>query len=189
MKISVNTLKPGFIIEHQNELWRVNKTQHVKPGKGGAYVQAELKNVRSASKLNERFRASETIERARLEQKRCTFLYREKDDFHFMDDTSYEQFSLHIDFVGEDVAVFLSDGLSLHVEFHEEDALAVMLPSQLTLEIAEAEAVVKGQTAASSYKTATLENGLPILVPPYIEAGEKIVVNTSEKTFVERAKS
>ena len=186
MKINGNEIKPGMVIEHQGSLWVAVKTNAVKPGKGGAFNQVEMKNLINGSKLNERFRASETVERARLEQKDFQFLYEEGDNLVFMDTSTYEQLELQKDFVG-DRAAFLQDGMTVSVEMHEERPIGVNLPDQVTLAIAEADPVVKGQTAASSYKPAVLENGVRVMVPPFIEAGEKIVVDTGEITYLRRA--
>lgn len=186
MKINGNEIRPGNVIQHKGHLWVAVKTQHVKPGKGGAFAQVELKNLVDGSKLNERFRSSETVERVRLEQKEYQYLYADGDMLTFMDTESYEQISLASDFVGERAA-FLQDGMMVTVESHEGKALGVALPEQVTLEITETEPTVKGQTAASSYKPATLENGLRVMVPPFISTGERIVVDTNETTYVRRA--
>ena len=186
MKINGNEIKPGNVIEHAGSLWVAVKTMAVKPGKGGAFNQVELKNLINGTKLNERFRSSETVERVRLEQKDFTFLYAEGDNLVFMDTESYEQLQLQRDFVG-DRAAFLQDGMTVTVELHEERPIGIQLPEQVTLTIREADPVVKGQTAASSYKPAILENGVRVMVPPFIEAGERIVVETTEVTYLRRA--
>jgi elongation factor P len=186
MKVNGNQIRPGNVIEHQNSLWVAVKTQAVKPGKGGAFNQVELKNLLNGTKLNERFRANETVEKVRLEQKDFTFLYEQGDDLVFMDTESYEQLNLQKDFVG-DRADFLQDGMTVTVELYEERPIGISLPDQVTLAVAEADPVVKGQTAASSYKPAVLENGVRILVPPFIAAGERIVVDTNEITYLRRA--
>ena len=186
MKMNGNEIKPGNVIEHQGSLWVAVKTNAVKPGKGGAFNQVELKNLINGSKLNERFRASETVERVRLEQKDFQFLYAEGDNLMFMDSESYEQLELNTDFVGERAA-FLQDGMTVTVELHEELPIGIQLPDQVTLEVAEADPVVKGQTAASSYKPAKMENGVRVMVPPFIEAGERIVVDTNEIAYLRRA--
>ncbi len=186
MKINGNDIRPGNIIQHKGELWSAVKIQAVKPGKGGAFAQVELKNLVTGSKLNERFRATETIERARLDQDEYQFLYAEGEMLVFMDTTSYEQIELHKDFVGERAA-FLQDGTMVKVESFEEKPIGVELPDQVTLEVSETEAVVKGQTAASSYKPATMENGVRVMVPPFIKQGEKIIVQTSDITYLRRA--
>lgn len=187
MKINGNEIRPGYVIQHDGSLWIAVKTQAVKPGKGPAYAQVELKNLVDGRKLNERFRSSETVERVRLEQKDYTFLYEEGDSLVFMDDETYDQTSIAKDFLG-DRAAFLQDGMKVVVESYEETALGVKLPDTVVLEVTETEAVVKGQTAASSYKPAILSNGVRVMVPPFITTGEKIVVDTNEVTYVERAK-
>ena len=188
MKISVNSVKVGNIIEHQNSIWRVVKTQHVKPGKGGAYLQAELKGVKSGTKLNERFRSSETIEKVRLETKKCQFLYEELDILYLMDNENYEQFSVNKSVIAEELLPLLEEGMNVDVESYGEEVISLVLPPTLMVEVIEAEAVVKGQTAASSYKSATISNGVRIQVPPYINNGDMIVINTEDRSFVERAK-
>jgi elongation factor P len=186
MKINGNEIRPGNVIEHDNSLWIAVKTQAVKPGKGPAYNQVELKNLINGSKLNERFRSSETVERVRLEQKDYQFLYTQGDMLVFMDTDTYEQMELPQEFVGERAA-FLQDGMKVVVEMHEGRAIGISLPDQVTLKIVEADPVVKGQTAASSYKPAVLENGVRILVPPFVTAGEKVIVDTNEIAYVRRA--
>lgn len=186
MKMNGNEIRPGNVIEHKGGLWVAVKIQAVKPGKGGAFNQVELKNLIDGSKLNERFRASATVERVRLEQKDFQYLYAEGDMLTFMDLTTYDQIQLPADFIGERVA-FLQDGMKVVVESHEGKAIGVSLPDQVTLEVTEAEPVVKGQTAASSNKPAVLENGIRIMVPPFVEVGEKIIVDTNELTYIRRA--
>ncbi|HAH64827.1 MAG TPA: elongation factor P [Rhizobiales bacterium] len=186
MKINGNEIRPGNVIEHKGTLWVAVKTQAVKPGKGPAYAQVELKNAIDGTKLNERFRSSETVERVRLEQKDYQFLYAEGEMLTFMDMDTYEQIELPRDFL-EERAAFLQDGMKVNVESHEGRAIGVTLPDQVTLKVVEADPVVKGQTAASSYKPAKLENGVRILVPPFVEAGERVVVDTNESTYVRRA--
>ena len=186
MKINGNEIRPGNVLEHNGGLWAVVKTNAVKPGKGGAFNQVEMKNLIDGTKLNERFRASETVERIRLEQKDFQFLYEQGESLVFMDLESYEQLELQKDFVG-DRRAFLQDGMMVTVELHEERPIGIALPDHVTLQIAEADPVVKGQTAASSYKPATLENGVRILVPPFISAGERVVVDTNELTYLRRA--
>lgn len=186
MKINGNEIRVGNVIQHQDSLWIAVKTNAVKPGKGPAYAQIELKNLLDGRKLNERFRASETIERVRLEQRDHTFLYEEGDMLVFMDGESYEQISIAKDMIGERAA-FLQDGMQVSVESHEGRPIGVKLPEHVTLEITETEPTVKGQTAASSYKPAILDNGLRVMVPPYISVGEKIIVNTETIEFLKRA--
>jgi elongation factor P len=186
MKINGNEIRPGNVIQHKGALWVAVKAQAVKPGKGPAYAQVELKNAIDGTKLNERFRASETVERVRLEQRDYQYLYAEGDMLTFMDLDNYEQIALPRDFL-EERAAFLQDGMKVTVESHEGKAIGVALPDQVTLQVVEADPVVRGQTAASSYKPAKLENGVRILVPPFVEAGEHVVVDTNELTYVRRA--
>ncbi|GLQ38079.1 elongation factor P [Rhizobium albus] len=186
MKINGNEIRPGNVIEHNGSLWAAVKTNAVKPGKGGAFNQVELKNLLDGTKLNERFRASETVERVRLEQKDFQFLYEQGDMLVFMDNETYEQLELQKDFVG-DRAAFLQDGMMVTVELYEDKPIGISLPDQVVLTIIEADPVVKGQTAASSYKPAVMENGVRVMVPPFIESGERILVDTNEITYIRRA--
>jgi elongation factor P len=187
MKINGNSIKPGNIIEHQGRLWRAVKTQHTQPGKGGAYLQVELKDIRDGTKLNERFRSSETVERVRLDEHPYQFLFASGDEYTFMDQDTFEQITLNADLIGEP-AVFLQEGMVVTLESYEGSPISVELPETVTMRIVEADAVVKGQTASSSYKPAKLENGVRVMVPPHIESGTRIVVNTADATYVERAK-
>ncbi|HHB81908.1 MAG TPA: elongation factor P [Devosia sp.] len=186
MKINGNEIRPGNVIMHKNELWVAVKVNHVKPGKGGAFAQVELKGIVSNTKLNERFRSAETVDKIRLEQKEYQFLYAQDDMLVFMDNESYEQLELMSEFVG-DRAQFLQDGMMVKVESHEGTPLGVELPQFVTLEVKETEPVVKGQTAANSFKPAVLENGIKVMVPPFISEGEKIIVDTGEITYFKRA--
>ena len=186
MKINGNQITPGNVLEHKGGLWVAVKTQAVKPGKGGAFNQVELKNLIDGTKLNERFRADETVERVRLDQKDFQFLYAQGEQLVFMDTESYEQLELAQDFVGERAA-FLQDGMTVTVELYDGKPIGITLPQHVTLEVTEADPVVKGQTAASSYKPAILENGMRVMVPPFVTTGEKIVVDTNEITYVRRA--
>ena len=186
MKINGNEIRPGNVIEHKGGLWVAVKTQAVKPGKGPAYAQVELKNAIDGTKLNERFRSSETVERVRLEQKDYQFLFADGDMLTFMDSDTYDQIQIPRDLL-EERAAFLQDGMKVTVESHEGRPIGVAIPDQVTLEVVEAEPVVKGQTAASSYKPARLENGVRVLVPPFVGVGERVVVDTNELTYVRRA--
>ncbi|WP_340149256.1 elongation factor P [uncultured Sneathiella sp.] len=186
MKINGNAIRPGNVVEHKGGLWVAVKIQHTQPGKGGAYLQVELKNLRDGSKLNERFRSSESVEKVRLEQKPHQFLYEDGELLTFMDTSTYEQVSIAKDMVGERAA-FLQDGMDVEIEFHEDSPLTVILPEQVVLEITDTEPTVKGQTAASSYKPAILENGIRVMVPPFCGSGEKIVVNTETSEYLKRA--
>lgn len=187
MKINGNAIRPGNIIEHQGRLWRATRIQHTQPGKGGAYLQVELKDVRDGTKLNERFRSSETVERVRLDSKEYQYLYKDGDQYTFMDNQTFEQITLPEDMIGEPAA-FLQDGMAVTIESYEDSPISVTLPDTVIMQIVEADAVVKGQTASSSYKPALLENGVRVMVPPHVESGTRIVVNTSDATYVERAK-
>lgn len=186
MKINGNEIRPGNIIQHKGGLWVAVKTQHVKPGKGGAFAQVELKNIIEGTKLNERFRSSETVERVRLDQKAFQFLFADGEMLTFMDLENYEQIELSSEFVGERAA-FLQDGMQVDLELYEERPISIALPEHVTLEITETEPTVKGQTATSSYKPATLENGVRVMVPPFVSPGEKIIVDTTNISYVRRA--
>ncbi len=185
-KISGNDVRPGTMIEFEGGLWLAVKTQKVKPGKGGAYNQVELKNVTTGTKLNQRFRSDETVEEIWLEKRDFQFLYAADDMLTFMDMESYDQFELSADFVG-DQARFLQDGMKTLVTMYEGKPLGIQLPLQVTLTVAEADPVLRGGTAAPSYKGAVLENGLKIQVPPFIESGEKIIVSTEDGSYIRRA--
>ena len=186
MKINGNEIRPGNVVQHKDGLWVAVKIQAVKPGKGGAFAQVELKNLVDGSKLNERFRASESVERVRLEQKDYQFLYESDDMLVFMDNETYDQIELQKDFVGERAA-FLQDGMTVTVESFEGRNLGVTLPEHVILEVTETEPTVKGQTAAASYKPALMDNGIRVMVPPFVQIGEKVVVDTNEVTYVKRA--
>jgi elongation factor P len=187
MKITGNTIRPGNVIQHQGSLWVAVKTAHVKPGKGGAFAQVELKNLLDGRKLNERFRSSDTVDRITLEQKDFQFLYDQGDTLVFMDQNTYDQIELQKDFVGEERAKFLHDGMIVSLEFHEERPIGIELPESVVLEVMETEPTVKGQTASSSYKPATVSNGMRVMIPPYMSAGEKILVSTETGEYMRRA--
>ena len=185
-KINGNEIKPGNVIEHKGEVWRAMKTNSVKPGKGGAFNQVELRNLFNGSKLNERFRSSETVEKVRLEQKEFQFLYDTGEAYAFMDQENFEQIELQHVFLG-DQGAYLQDGMVVEIEYYETTPIGVSLPEQVILTVEETEPVVKGQTAANSFKPATCDNGLRILVPPFVGAGERIVVQTADSTYLRRA--
>jgi elongation factor P len=185
-KISGGDIKPGMVIEHEGSLWVAVKTVAVKPGKGPAYNQVELKNLLDGRKLNNRFGTDSRVEETEVERSKFQYLYRQDDKLVFMNSDTYDQIELDEDFVGERAA-FLQDGMTVTVDLHQERPIGVRLPETVILAVTEADAVIKGQTAASSYKNATLENGLRILVPPFVTAGEKIVVNTNDVAYVRRA--
>ena len=186
MKINGNEIRPGNVLEYDGTLWVAVKTGALKPGKGPAYNQVELKNLIDGRKLNNRFGSDEKVERVRIDTKDFQYLYKEGDMLVFMDNDTYEQINLAEDFVGERAA-FLQDGMTVTLEMHEERPIGISLPDQVTLSITETEPTVKGQTAASSYKPAMLENGVRVMVPPFIGAGERIVVDTTEIAYVRRA--
>ncbi len=186
MKMNGNEIRQGNIIKHQDTLWVAVKCNAVKPGKGGAFNQVELKNLLDGRKLNERFRAAETVERVRLDQKSHTYLYADGDMLVFMNSETYEQIHLEASFVGER-AKFLNDGMAVELEFYEDKPISVALPDQVVLAVAETEPVVKGQTAANSYKPATLENGVRTTVPPFINEGERLIINTEDGSYIKRA--
>ena len=186
MKMNGNEIRPGNIIKHQDTIWLAVKCNAVKPGKGGAFNQVELKNLLDGRKLNERFRAAETVEKIRLEQKKHTYLYPEGEMLVFMNAENYEQIHLQTEFVGSK-ADFLTDGMEVDVEFYEERPISIAIPEQIVLEVEDTEPVVKGQTAANSFKPATLVNGVRTAVPPFVGIGERIVVNTEDGSYVKRA--
>lgn len=186
MKMNGNEIKVGNIIKHQDTLWVAVKCNAVKPGKGGAFNQVEMKNLLDGRKLNERFRAAETVERVRLDQKPHTYLYDDGDAAVFMNSENYEQIHLQKDFIGER-AVYLTDGMAVELEFYEDRPISVSLPDQVTLEVTETEPVVKGQTAANSFKPAILSNGVRTAVPPFVGTGERLVINTEDGSYVTRA--
>lgn len=185
-KINGNEIRPSFVLEHDGGLWVAVKVNHVKPGKGGAFAQVEMKNLRNGSKLNERFRSEDKVERVRLEQKDQQFLYETDGMLVVMDMESFEQVELPADLLG-DRRPFLQDGMTVTIEYYGEEALNMALPQKVICTIVETEPVVKGQTAANSFKPAILDNGVRITVPPFVGEGESVVVNTEEFAYVERA--
>ena len=185
-KINGNEIRPGNVLEHNNGLWAAVKVDHVKPGKGGAFAQVEMRNLRNGSKLNERFRSADKVERVRLEQKDQQFLYENGGMLVFMDTETYEQIELPADLLGER-RPFLQDGMTVVMEFHDEEALNATLPQKVVCKIVETEPVVKGQTAANSFKSVILENGVKVMVPPFVGQDEDIVVNTETMEYAERA--
>jgi elongation factor P len=187
MKIGGNELRIGMLIEHNGKLWSVCKTQHVKPGKGGAFVQTELKELKTGTKLNERFRSDESLERIRLDEDECQLLFKDGSAYTFMNVATYDQIQVDESLIGEG-ANFLQDNMIVKIAHYDGEIIGVILPDTVVMKVVEADAVVKGQTASSSYKPAVLENGVRILVPPHVEAGVKIVVNTADVSYVERAK-
>ena len=187
MKIQANTIRPGNVIEHAGKQCTVLKIQLLQPGKGGAFIHVEMRDIRSGLKTNERFRTSETVEKLEVHERSCTLLYTEGDLLTLMDTKTFDQFTVDRGMAGE-AGVYLVEGMELTVALVEGAPVAVRLPPTVTLAVTEADAVVKGQTASSSFKPAVLENGVKVMVPPHIEAGTRIVVNTAESSYVERAK-
>ena len=185
MKISVNELKTGMIIEHKNDLWEILKTQHVKPGKGGAFNQVEMKSINKDTKLNERFRSSDNIERAIIEEIEFNYLYEDKNEFYFINNKTFEQINLRQDLLGEKFK-FLSEGLEVKIGIYNDNPIKIDLPNQINCKIETTDASLKGQTVSSSYKPATLENGIKIQVPPFIESGDTVVVDTRSIEYIKK---
>ena len=185
MKITAIEIKPGMIIEHKNDYWNVIKTQHVKPGKGGAFNQVELKSVIKGTKLNERFRSSESVEKASLDETKFNYLYEDETDYYFMDPKSYEQINIKKKTVGEK-GKMLTENLEVNISFYNEKPLTVELPNQVTCTIETTDVALKGQTVSSSYKPAVLDNGVNIQVPPFIESGDKIIVDTRTMEYIKK---
>ncbi len=186
MKISGVEIRPGNIIEYEGGLWKAVKIQHTQPGKGGAYMQVELKNLVDGRKNNVRFRSAETVEKVRLDTRDYQFLFADDEMLTFMDKENYEQIALSKDMLG-DAAAFLQDGMDVMLELYEEKPISVQLPDHVEAEIVEADAVVKGQTASSSYKPAILDNGVRVMVPPHISAGTRIIVDVYAQEYVKKA--
>jgi elongation factor P len=185
--VGSNEVRVRDVILHQGGIWRAVKIAHVKPGKGGAFNQMELKNLVTGSKLNERFRSEDKVDRVSLDRKDFQYLYEQDDLLVFMDQVTYEQIELRKDFVGEDQVRFLSDGMLVKVELHEDRPLGVDLPVSVVLEVVEADATVRGQTASSSYKPAKASNGMKIMIPPFMDVGERILVSTETGEYMRRA--
>ena len=185
MKISGNELKTGMIIEHKNDLWEILKTQHVKPGKGGAFNQVEMKSINKDTKLNERFRSSDNIERAIIEEIEYNYLYEDKNEFYFINNKTFEQINLRQDLLGEKFK-FLSEGLEVRIGIYNDIPIKIDLPNQINCKIETTDAALKGQTVSSSYKPATLENGIKIQVPPFIESGDSIIVDTRSIEYIKK---
>ena len=185
MKILGNEIKPGMIIEHKDELWEILKAQHVKPGKGGAFNQVEMKSVNNNTKLNERFRSSDSVEKASLEEQKFNFLYEDENDYHFINQKSFEQINIKKQII-KDKGKFLTENLEVTINFYNDNPLSVDLPKQIECKIDSTDAALKGQTVSSSYKPAVLNNGLKIQVPPFIESGDAILVDTRTIEYVKK---
>ena len=185
MKINATEIRVGMILEHKDDLWEVLKTNHVKPGTGGAFAQVEMKSLIKNTKLNERFRSSETVEKASLEEIKYNFLYSDEDDFYFMNPVSFEQINLNKNLLGNK-GKMLSENLEVTINFHDEKPLSILLPNQLTFTVESTDAALKGQTVSSSYKPAVLNNGINIQVPPFIESGDRIIIDTRTVEYVKK---
>ena len=185
MKINATEIRVGMILEYKNDLWEVLKTQHVKPGKGGAFAQIEMKSINKNTKLNERFRSGETVEKATLEESKFNYLYDNETDYYFMNPRTFDQISIKKNIVGEK-GKMLTENLEVIINFYEDNPLSVDLPNQITSKIETTDAALKGQTVSSSYKPATLDNGINVQVPPFIEAGDEIIVDTRTIEYVKK---
>ncbi len=185
MKLYASEIRVGMLIEYKNDLWQVLKTQHVKPGKGGAFAQVEMKSVNKNTKLNERFRSSESVEKASLDQTKFTYLYDDEENYHFMNPKSYEQINIKKETIGEK-GKMLTENLEVSISFYNEKPLTVELPNQVTCTIDTTDVALKGQTVSSSYKPATLDNGINIQVPPFIDSEDKIIVDTRTMEYVKK---
>ncbi len=185
MKINAGEIRVGMLLEYKNDLWQVLKTQHVKPGKGGAFAQVEMKSLNKNTKLNERFRSSETVEKASLEETNFNYLYKDEANYFFMNPKTFEQIEIKKETVG-DKGKLLTENLQVSVSFYNENPLTIELPNQVQCKIETTDAALKGQTVSSSYKPATLDNGLNIQVPPFIEAGDEIIVDTRNLEYIKK---
>ena len=185
MKINAGEIRVGMLLEYKNDLWQVLKTQHVKPGKGGAFAQVEMKSVGKNTKLNERFRSNETVEKASLEEKLFNFLYEDENNYFFMDPKSFEQIEVKKGIIG-DKGKLLTENLSVTLSFYNDSPISIELPNQVNCKIISTDVALKGQTVSSSYKPATLNNGLNIQVPPFIESGDEIIVDTRNLEYVKK---
>ncbi len=185
MKINATEIRVGMILEYKNDLWEVLKTQHVKPGKGGAFAQIEMKNINKNTKLNERFRSSETVEKATLEETKFNYLYDDETDYYFMNPKTFDQINIKKNLVGEK-GKMLTENLEVIINFYDENPLSVDLPNQISSKVESTDAALKGQTVSSSYKPAILDNGVNIQVPPFIEAGDEIIVDTRTIEYVKK---
>ncbi len=185
MKINATEIRVGMLLEHKNDLWQVLKTQHVKPGKGGAFAQVEMKSINKNTKLNERFRSSETVEKASLDETNYNFLYEDEKNYFFMNPKSFEQIEINKEMVGEK-GKLLTENLEVTVSFYNESAISVELPNQVTCKIKSTDVALKGQTVSSSYKPAVLENGLNIQVPPFIESEDEIIIDTRTLEYIKK---
>ena len=185
MKINATEIRVGMILEYKSDLWEVLKTQHVKPGKGGAFAQIEMKSLNKNTKLNERFRSSETVEKATLEENKFNYLYNDDTDYYFMNPKNFDQINVKKDIVGEK-GVMLTENLEVSINFYNESPLSINLPNQITSKVKTTDVALKGQTVSSSYKPATLDNGINIQVPPFIESGDEIILDTRTVEYIKK---
>ena len=185
MKLYASEIRVGMLIEYKDDLWQVLKTQHVKPGKGGAFAQVEMKSVNKNTKLNERFRSSETVEKAALDESKFNYLYNDENDYYFMNPKTYEQINIKKEIIGEK-GKLLTENLEVSISFYNEKPLSIELPNQVTCVIETTDVALKGQTVSSSYKPATLDNGINIQVPPFIESGDKIILDTRTMEYIKK---
>ena len=185
MKISGNEIRVGMLIEHKNDLWQVLKTQHVKPGKGGAFAQVEMKSVNRNTKLNERFRSSDTVEKASLDEMKFNYLYESEEDYYFINPKTFEQINIKKDIIGEK-GKLLTENLEVDISFYNENPLSVEMPNQVVCKVKTTDVALKGQTVSSSYKPATLDNGINIQVPPFIESEDEIIIDTRTIEYVKK---
>ena len=185
MKIYASEIRVGMLVEYKNDLWQVLKTQHVKPGKGGAFAQVEMKSVNKNTKLNERFRSSESVEKASLDETKFNYLYEDETDYHFMNPKSYEQINIKKEVIGEK-GKMLTENLDVSISFYNEKPLIVALPNHITCTIETTDVALKGQTASSSYKPATLDSGINIQVPPFIDSGDKVIIDTRTMEYIKK---
>ena len=185
MKINAGEIRVGMLLEYKNDLWQVLKTQHVKPGKGGAFAQVEMKSVNKNTKLNERFRSSESVEKASLDEVKHTYLYKDETDYYFMEPKSFEQLNIKKEIIGEK-GKLLTENLEVSISFYNEKPLTVDLPNQVTCKIETTDVALKGQTVSSSYKPAILDNGINIQVPPFIESGDEIILDTRTMEYIKK---
>ena len=185
MKINASDIRVGMLLEFKDDLWQVLKTQHVKPGKGGAFAQVEMKSLNKNTKINERFRSSETVEKASLEETKFSYLYEDESDYYFMNPKTFDQINIKKNIVGEK-GKMLSENLNVNISFYNEKPMSVELPNQVTCKVESTDVALKGQTVSSSYKPATLDNGLNIQVPPFIESGDKIIVDTRTIEYIKK---
>ena len=188
MKIDGNQIKIGIILEINSKLWKVMKTQHTQPGKGGAYIQVEMKDIKEGTKMNGRFRSSENVERAILDEKQYQYLYKNGDKYYFMNSVNFEQIEIGEDIISESQSKFLKENDNIIIQLHNSIPVSIILPDHVSFKVIESDAVVKGQTATSSYKPAVLERNIKTSVPPFIEIGDEVIINTNDASYVEKAK-